>query len=106
MFSILLLAAAAQAAPAAQSTPVQAPAALEEAEIVVTGQRSGGCRVRLADRQLSTRELALNARRWAAEGRPVRVVRPRGADYHCLARIAWSLGDHGVRLIHFVDRPD
>lgn len=82
------------------------PASTEEAveEIVVTGTRKGRCEVRLADRTLSTRQLAANARIWAAKGIPVRVVRPRGAGYDCMAKIAWSLGDHGVRLIHFVER--
>ena len=103
MIATLLLAAMlAQAPPAA--APVAAPLAEEAQEIVVTGTRRSGCRVQLADRTLTTRQLAARAREWAAEGRPVRVVRPAGAGYDCMARIAFRLGDHGVRLISFVDR--
>jgi hypothetical protein len=81
-----------------------APPAAEDEEIVVVATRPGECRVRLADRTLSNRQLAAHAARWAREGRPLRVVRPRGADYRCMARIAFRLNDFGVRLIHFVER--
>lgn len=74
-------------------------------EIVVTAIRGGGCRVTLADRTLTSRQLAANATRWAAAGNPVRVVRPTGAGYACLARIARNLNRYGVTLIEFVDRP-
>lgn len=77
----------------------------EEQVIIVTARRGGGCRVRLADRTLTDRELAANAKIWAASGTPLRVIRPAGADYGCMARIAWRLGEHGVRLFHFVDSP-
>jgi len=90
---------------AAMPVPAQ-PAAEEPQEITVTGTRRGRCRVQLADRTLSGRQLAAHAREWAARGRPVRVVRPAGAGYDCLTRIALRLGEHGVRLIHFVDRPE
>jgi hypothetical protein len=88
---------------AAAQPPAAAPAAEEGPAIVVTGTRRGRCRVRLAARDLSDRELSAHAREWAALGRPVRVIRPAGADYRCLARIAFRLQDQGVRLIHFVD---
>ena len=89
----------------AQAQPGEAQPAVEEPqEIVVTATRRGQCRVRLADRNLSQRQLAEHARRWASEGRAVRVVRPAGASYACMARIAFRLGEQGVRLIEFVDR--
>jgi hypothetical protein len=93
---------------AEESTPAENPetAAMEEGDaqtIVVTGTRVGGCRVRLADRTLTERQLEANARQWAANGTPLRVVRPARADYHCLARIVWSLSKYGVRLFHFVE---
>lgn len=99
MSPLLLSAALSQlAAPAAE----QAGAATE---IVVTGTARGRCRVELANRALSRRELAANAEEWAALGTPVRVVAPAGADYKCLAKIAFRLNERGVRFIHFV-RPD
>ena len=58
--------------------------------------------MRLADRTLTERQLEANAKKWAAEKTPLRVVRPRGADYNCLAKIVWSLSKHGVKLFHFV----
>ncbi|HYG30451.1 MAG TPA: hypothetical protein VD887_09570 [Allosphingosinicella sp.] len=100
MLDTLLLLSALQAQPAAPPQAEEGPA------IVVTGTRRGRCRVRLAARTLSDRELAAHAREWAALGRPVRVIRPAGADYRCLARIAFRLQDRGVRLIHFVDPPE
>jgi hypothetical protein len=60
----------------------------------------------LADRKLSDRELSARAQAWAFAGTPVRVVRPRGADYRCMAKIAWKLGERGVRLLEFVERSD
>jgi len=80
------------------------PPEVEGEEIVIVASRSGKCQVKLADRTLSSRQLAAHAGKWAAEGTPVRVIRPRGANYLCMARIAFRLGDHGVRLIQFVDR--
>ena len=100
MIYILLAAILAQgpapAASAAEDTETQ--------EITVTANRKGRCEVRLQDRNLSSRQLAANARIWAANNVPVRVVRPAGASTACLAKIAFKLGDYGVRLIHFVDR--
>lgn len=84
--------------------PQAAPSEVDAEEIVIVASRPGKCRVQLADRTLSSGQLAAHAARWASEGTPVRVVRPRGADYRCMARIAFRLGDHGVRLIQFVDR--
>lgn len=85
--------------------PAETPAAEagEAQTIVVTATRLGGCRVRLADRTLTERELEANAKQWAADQTPLRVVRPAGADYHCLARIVWSLNKYGVTLFHFVE---
>jgi Antibiotic biosynthesis monooxygenase len=57
----------------------------EEQEIVVVASRRGGCRVRLADRTLSDRELEANAKAWAASRTPLRVIKPAGADYGCMA---------------------
>jgi hypothetical protein len=88
--------------PAPESAPAPAPA---EQEIVVTGTRPGRCEVRLADRALSARQFEALAGEWGRLGRALRVVHPRGASYACLARISFRLSRHGVRLIHFVERP-
>lgn len=82
----------------------KSPAAEEgdEETIVVTASRRWGCRVRLADRTLTERQLEANAKKWAANKTPLRVIRPPGADYNCLAKIVWSLSKHGVKLFHFV----
>ena len=88
----------------AATDPPQPSAPPEGPEIVVVAPADHTCRVMLADRSLSTRELRENARQWAAEGVPVRVVRPAGADYHCMVQIAFKLGDYGVRLIQFIER--
>lgn len=101
MLETLLLLIAAQRQP-----DVAVPDAEEGPAIVVTGTRRGRCRMRLAGRDLSDRALAAHAQEWAVLGRPVRVIRPPGADYRCLARIAFRLQDRGVRLIHFVDPPE
>ena len=84
---------------------LQVPAAREPV-IVVTAGRRGRCRARLADRPLSARQLRALAREWAALGTPVSVVPPAGADYRCLARIAFRLRDRGVRVTHFVRDDD
>ena len=98
MIAALLAALIAQAQPAdaAESGPM----------IVVTGTRRGRCRVRLADRALSDRQLAFHAREWASLGTPVTVIRPAGAGYRCMARIAFRLRDEGVLLTRFVDAAD
>ncbi|HEX8375396.1 MAG TPA: hypothetical protein VF606_09475 [Geminicoccaceae bacterium] len=86
--------------------PAAAPApAQEEETIVVTATRSGRCRLSLADRALSERQFEAHAGEWARLGRALRVVHPANAPYSCLARIAFRLGRHGVRLVHFVERP-
>ena len=91
----------------AQARPAEAAAAEpSEPAIVVTGTRRGRCRVRLADRALSDRQLAFHAREWAALGTPVTVIRPAGAGYRCMARIAFRLRDHGVLLTRFIDAPE
>ncbi len=82
----------------------EAPVEEEPVEIVVRAVR-GKCRVQVAERTLTLRQLSARAAEWG-QGRAVRVVSPRGHGYRCLARIAFRLSDHGVRLIHFVDEPD
>lgn len=84
--------------------PAQTPTT-PEPEIVIRAVR-GKCRVQLDQRLLSDRELAARSGEWAALGHPVRVVSPDGADYKCLAKIAFTLNKYGVRLIHFVDRDE
>jgi hypothetical protein len=94
----------AAAALLAEPPPAAPPASAgEEAEIVVRAVR-GKCRIELDRRNLSDREFSARAGEWASLGTPVRVIAPRGADYECLAKIAFKLNDKGVRLIHFVDR--
>src|SRR3546814_19723518 len=60
----------------------ESPAAEEgdEETIVVTASRRWGCRVRPAARTLPERQLAANAKQWAANKTPLRVIRPTGAD--------------------------
>ena len=87
---------------AAAAEPVPPPAA-EPVEIVVTARRSK-CRVQVADRVLSERELNARADEWA-KGTAVRIVAPERLGYKCLAKIAFRLSDRGVRLIEFVDAP-
>ena len=93
MIALALLLATLQAAAAPEEHP----------EIVVQAVRRK-CRASLANRVLSDPEFARRAQEWA-KGVPVRVYAPRSSDVKCLARIAFRLQDHGVRLIHFVDRP-
>jgi hypothetical protein len=85
--------------------PPPAPPPEEVQEIVVTGTRQGKCRVRLADRALAERQFDTAAGEWARLGRAIRVVHPPRTSYSCLARIAFRLERHGIRLIHFVERP-
>ena len=92
MFASLILALAQTAAP-----PLPA-------DIVVTATSRRKCKVQLEDRSLSNSQLAQRAKSWAASGTPVRVIAPRGAGYRCLAKVAFSLNQHGVTLIQFVDR--
>ncbi len=80
------------------------PPAAEPVEIVVTARRDK-CRVSLADRVLSNRELNARADEWA-KGTAVRIVAPERLGYKCLAKIAFRLGDRGVRLIEFIDEPE
>lgn len=104
--ALLLVMALAPAQPpkAAPASTATAPTGVDEQEIVVTATRKGKCRIQRANQILSDREFARNAGEWASLGTPVRVVTPTRADYKCLAKIVFRLGDHGVRLIHFVDR--
>jgi hypothetical protein len=100
---------ASPAADAPRPSVAAAEASPQEGEgetIVVTASRRWGCRVRLADRTLTERELEASAKRWAANATPLRVVRPPGAGYDCLAKIVWSLSKHGVTLFHFVEPSD
>jgi hypothetical protein len=82
-----------------------AAAQAEPPEIVVSGARRGRFRLQLAERAIGDRQLARHAREWAALGTPVRVRRPAGASYRCLARLVLRLNEHGVRLVHFIDPP-
>lgn len=74
-----------------------------EAELVVVAQTRNRCDVRLADRTLSETQLAEQAKQWAAAGTALRIVRPRGANYGCIAKIARHLNQYGVSLIQVVD---
>lgn len=84
---------------------VMLAAQAEPPEIVVSGLRRGRCRLQLAEQTIGDRALARHAREWAALGTPVRVRRPAGASYRCLARLVLKLNEQGVRLVHFVDPP-
>lgn len=88
--------------------PVREPAATaapapDETAIVVVAQVRNRCAVRFADHTLTESELAVRARQWAAAGTPLRIVRPRGATYGCLAKIAQHLGQYGVHLLQVVE---
>ncbi|CAA9503777.1 MAG: hypothetical protein AVDCRST_MAG39-1528 [uncultured Sphingomonadaceae bacterium] len=85
---------------AAQAVPALPPT--EGEELVVVARR-GKCRLQLAGRMLSDRELATQTGGWV--GKPLRVVAPRGVGDLCLAKIAMRLGDRGVNLVEFVDAP-
>lgn len=78
-------------------------AAANDAEILVVARPRHVCEVRFADRTLSERELAARARQWAAEGTPLRIVRPAGATYGCLVKITRHLGEYGVHFFQVVD---
>ena len=82
-------------------TPVQTPIAepVSEQEVVVTARRRS-CQVSIADRVVGSREFRARAAEWRA-GTPVRVVVADGADYRCLARIAFRLREYGVTRIIF-----
>lgn len=82
-----------------QATPAAVPEP-EVAEIVVTARRQT-CVVELADKVVSDAELDRRAAGWAA-GTAVRVVASSTADVQCLAKIAFRLGEKGVRAIRFV----
>jgi hypothetical protein len=79
------------------------PDAADGPEIVIVGQPRHRCEVTLADRTLSEAQLAEKAKLWAATATPLRIVRPRGADYGCIAKIARHLNRYGVQLIQVVD---
>ncbi|MES2441262.1 MAG: hypothetical protein V4574_00400 [Pseudomonadota bacterium] len=89
--------------PVREPAPVAPDAAADEAEIVVVARRRNVCEVRFADRMLSERELADRAKQWAAAGVPLRIVRPPGATYGCVAKITRHLGRYGVRLFQVVE---
>ena len=81
--------------------PPVPPPATDEITVVAT---RGKCRVQLAGRMLSARELASQTGGWV--GKPLRVVTPKGASNKCLARIAFKLGERGVNLLEFVEAPE
>jgi hypothetical protein len=93
------------APPEPEPSPAAKAAPADENEIVVVAKIQTGCRVRLADRTLTDKDLAAKAREWAASGVALKVVRPRGSDYRCMAKIAWQLGQQGLKLFQFVDAP-
>lgn len=100
----ILLQPAFPKAPTREPAPATAPdGAANEAEIVVVGQRRNRCEVRLADRTLTETELTARAKQWAANGTALRIVRPPGATYGCLAKIVRHLGQYGVSLFQVVD---
>lgn len=80
---------------------VAAPVTPPAEEIVVTASRKK-CGYRVADRDISDREIDARARIWAL-GTPVRVVLPRGADRKCMIEVGMRLARQGVRLMEFVD---
>lgn len=87
----------AQAVPAPAPPPTVEP--LVEQEVVVTARRRS-CQLSIADRVVGSREFRARAVEWRA-GTPVRVVVTDGADYRCLAKIAFRLRDYGVTRIIF-----
>lgn len=78
----------------------------EEPPIVVVARLDRSCRVRFADRTLTEAQLAQKAREWAASGTTLRLVRPAGADYRCMSKIVWHLGEYGMRKFEFVEAAD
>jgi hypothetical protein len=89
--------------PAREPAAAAAPAPGDTAELVVVAQVRNTCAVRFADHTLTESELAERAKAWAAAGTPLRIVRPRGATYGCLAKIAQHLGEYGVHLLQVVE---
>ena len=77
------------------------PGNAQSDDIVVTA-REGGCRVRLAEQDLSDREFDRHAKEWA-QGRVVRVYARANADLKCLTKIAFKLADRGVKRMEFID---
>lgn len=92
---------------AAEPAPSQETGAevLPDEQVITIVARRGGCRVRLADRTLTKAELRAQAAAWAAAGTPLKVIRPYGADYRCLSKIVWQLGEHGLRFFQFIEPP-
>ncbi len=91
-------------APPEPETKKPEPAAeSEDGGIVVVGRVRPGCRVRLADIDLTEAQLAAKAREWAANGTALKLIRPRGSDYRCMAKLTFDLGQQGLRLFQFVE---
>lgn len=90
MIGLLVLLAAAQ---------VQTDASVPDEIVVVAAKEK--CDVRFADKTMSDAEFDRRAKDWAA-GVPVRVRAYSDADLKCLTKIAFKLGDRGVRMIEFV----
>ena len=72
-------------------------------EIVVRAIR-GKCTIVRAGVSLGDWALDAFAKGWPQE-RPLRIISPGGADYRCLAKIAFELQRKGIRHIEFVDPP-
>ncbi|SFS11032.1 hypothetical protein [Sphingomonas jatrophae] len=73
-------------------------------DIVVRAVR-GRCELVYAGSRLDGRALQRMADGWP-EGRPLRVLEPRGASRSCLAKITFELADRGFRSVEFVDPPE
>jgi hypothetical protein len=93
--------AAAQGAAAAQTSVAVKPEDPPN-EIVVRAVR-GKCAIVRDGVTLGRRDADAFAEGWPQE-QPLRIVEPIGADYHCLADIAFKLQRKGVLYIEFVPR--
>lgn len=73
-------------------------------EIVVTA-RPGKCVVEMARRPPSKDEHDRSEKHWPL-GTPVRIIKPQGADDHCLTKIMFELARKGVTHADFVERTE
>jgi hypothetical protein len=70
-------------------------------DIIVRAVR-GRCKIVYAGSVLDGRALKRLANGWP-EGRPLRVMEPRGASRKCLIKITFELAEHGFNQVQFVD---
>jgi hypothetical protein len=70
-------------------------------DIIVRAVR-GRCEIVYAGSTLDGRALKRMADGWP-EGRPLRVVEPRGASRKCLIKITFKLAEQGFNQVQFVD---